>query len=273
MAFDKRLSRYFIKLLFLAILLPETAISFPGSTCSQQQHPIEERESGIALYEKGAYEEAARELTDATKREKDNLTAWHYLALSLEKLGRLKEARKAHEKTAKLGDLLITAQVSKPIGTEYELLLASINPVLKFAAASSRRYIELSGMLSNPDLDEWSIRADYLSDFVELFNPSLTASGTVLSGTKVTTKARIVSKPEPQYPDEARERRTTGDVKLFLVFARDGRVRAIFPLRSLPNGLTASAIRAARQVRFTPAAKDGQPVSLLAVVEYNFRVY
>ncbi|MDT5059855.1 MAG: hypothetical protein QOH63_562, partial [Acidobacteriota bacterium] len=41
----------------------------------------------------------------------------------------------------------------------------------------------------------------------------------------------------------------------------------------LPNGLTERAIAAARQIRFTPAMKDGHAVSQYIQIEYNFNLY
>jgi len=41
----------------------------------------------------------------------------------------------------------------------------------------------------------------------------------------------------------------------------------------LPYGLTERAIAAARQIKFTPATKDGRPVSMYIQLEYNFNLY
>ncbi|MDX6382603.1 MAG: hypothetical protein QOK48_176, partial [Blastocatellia bacterium] len=38
-------------------------------------------------------------------------------------------------------------------------------------------------------------------------------------------------------------------------------------------GLTGTSIEAAKQVKFTPATKDGHPVSVLTQLEYNFNSY
>lgn len=47
----------------------------------------------------------------------------------------------------------------------------------------------------------------------------------------------------------------------------------IRPVSSLPHGLTEQAIAAARQIKFTPALKDGRPVSRQVQLEYNFNLY
>ena len=114
-----------------------------------------------------------------------------------------------------------------------------------------------------------------MRDLVELYDVKSSAQSLpgVLKVREVTTKARVLSKPEPQYPEEARKHQVTGTVVLRAVFAADGKVKAIFPVRSLPRGLTLNAIRAAQQIRFIPATKDGQPVSMFIQVEYNFNLY
>ncbi len=89
----------------------------------------------------------------------------------------------------------------------------------------------------------------------------------------VTQKARIISKPEPQYTEEARRNQTSGTVVLKAVFSSSGQVTNIRAVSSLPYGLTERAIAAARQIRFSPAQKDGRAVSQYIQIEYNFNLY
>ena len=86
-------------------------------------------------------------------------------------------------------------------------------------------------------------------------------------------KARIVYKPEPDYTEEARRGNIRGAAKLRAVLSPDGKVRDISVIKGLPNGLTESAMRAARRMLFFPAAKDGRPVSQYVVLEYHFNIY
>src|ERR1051325_255385 len=90
---------------------------------------------------------------------------------------------------------------------------------------------------------------------------------------EVTSKARILSKPEPQYTEEARRNQISGTVVLKAVFSSSGQVTNIRAVSSLPYGLTEKAIAAARQIRFTPAQKDGRAVSQYIQIEYNFNLY
>lgn len=95
----------------------------------------------------------------------------------------------------------------------------------------------------------------------------------IYSGKDVSSKARVLSKPEPQYTEEARKNQVTGTVVLRAIFTSGGQVSNIRAVSGLPFGLTERAIAAARQIRFTPATKDGRPVSMYIQLEYNFNLY
>ncbi|HEU4934377.1 MAG TPA: energy transducer TonB [Pyrinomonadaceae bacterium] len=90
---------------------------------------------------------------------------------------------------------------------------------------------------------------------------------------QVEQRARLLSKPEPQYTEEARKNAVSGTVVLRAVFASSGEVVHIRALRTLPFGLTERAIAAARQIQFVPAVKGGHPVSVAMQLEYNFNLY
>jgi TonB family protein len=90
---------------------------------------------------------------------------------------------------------------------------------------------------------------------------------------QVTRKAVITFRPEPNFTEEARKNNVTGVVRLRAVLAASGGVSNISVLKGLPDGLTERAIAAAKQIRFTPAQKDGRSVSQWVVIEYNFNIY
>ncbi len=91
--------------------------------------------------------------------------------------------------------------------------------------------------------------------------------------TEVTSRARVLSKPEPQYTEEARRQQITGTVILSVVFSRSGQVTNIRTVHPLCCGLTEKAIAAARSIRFVPAMRGGQVVSTYMQLEYNFNLY
>jgi TonB family protein len=95
----------------------------------------------------------------------------------------------------------------------------------------------------------------------------------IFSSKDVTSKAKVLSKPEPQYTEEARKNQVTGTVILRAVFSSTGQVTNISARSGLPYGLTERAIAAARQIKFVPATKDGHAVSMYIQLEYNFNLY
>lgn len=95
----------------------------------------------------------------------------------------------------------------------------------------------------------------------------------VFAPKEVTQKARILSRPEPQYTEEARKNQVSGTVVLKAVFSSSGQVTNIRAVSGLPYGLTEKAIAAARMIRFSPAMKDGRAVSQYIQIEYNFNLY
>jgi TonB family protein len=95
----------------------------------------------------------------------------------------------------------------------------------------------------------------------------------VYSSPEVTSRVRLLAKPEPQYTEEARKTNITGTVILRVVFSRTGEVTNIRVIKTLSGGLTEKAIAAARQIRFVPATRNGRPVSVAMQLEYNFNLY
>jgi TonB family protein len=90
---------------------------------------------------------------------------------------------------------------------------------------------------------------------------------------EVTTRIRIMRKPEATYTGAARGSGIEGVVVLRAVFSSAGTVEHVLVLRSLPLGLTEKAIEAAKKIRFLPATKDGSFVSMVLELQYNFTLY
>ena len=87
-----------------------------------------------------------------------------------------------------------------------------------------------------------------------------------------TNPVEIVSKPKPTYTDEARHMKLEGEVLVEVVFAADGRVHAVRVVRGLGHGLDEAALRAAEQIKFKPAQREGHAVDSTAVLHVIFEV-
>jgi TonB family protein len=82
----------------------------------------------------------------------------------------------------------------------------------------------------------------------------------------------ITFKPKPDYTDEGRKQKVNGEVRLEVLFKSDGRVHVLRVLQGLGYGLDEQAVKAAEQIKFTPALHEGQPVDSTALVHIIFEL-
>jgi TonB family protein len=122
--------------------------------------------------------------------------------------------------------------------------------------------------LNPPSREMWQERLDTL----RLYSQPVSSPDerTVYGSGEVQKSARILETPLAVYTDEARAAKIHGDVRLRLVLASDGTVKNVFPIKSLSHGLTESAMKAARQIKFEPALRNGEPASQFETFVYEF---
>jgi TonB family protein len=143
--------------------------------------------------------------------------------------------------------------------------------LLEGAAASLETYLRLNP--SDSSAEFWQEQVATLKIYGNHSGSTLNLGDAIFIGDEVTTKARVLMKPEPTYTESAREAQVTGTVMLRAVFAADGSIRHILVLKGLPNGLTEAAIRASQQIKFIPATINGRRVSMFIQLEYNFYLF
>jgi len=83
---------------------------------------------------------------------------------------------------------------------------------------------------------------------------------------------RKVHEIKPVYPEIARKARVEGVVILEITVDKQGNVRDVKVLRSLPMGLTESAVEAVKQWKYEPSTLNGRPVEVLITVTVTFRL-
>jgi TonB family protein len=83
---------------------------------------------------------------------------------------------------------------------------------------------------------------------------------------------KVINIIQPNYTQEARDAKIQGTVALSLEVNTEGKAQNISILRSLDRGLDENAITAVRQWTFQPGTKDGQPVTVAATIEVNYRL-
>jgi TonB family protein len=84
--------------------------------------------------------------------------------------------------------------------------------------------------------------------------------------------AEILSKPTPVYTQEARSLRIEGEVLLEVVLEASGGLRVLRVVRGLGHGLDDNAVRAAEQIQFKPAMRNGQPTDSTVVLHIIFQL-
>jgi periplasmic protein TonB len=92
--------------------------------------------------------------------------------------------------------------------------------------------------------------------------PRATISGGVLNG-------KAINLPKPSYPGIARAARASGTVVVQVLIDENGNVVSASAVSGHPL-LTAAAVGAARQAKFSPTKLSGQPVKVTGVIQYNF---
>src|SRR5882762_5469049 len=92
------------------------------------------------------------------------------------------------------------------------------------------------------------------------------------AGENPTTPVDILDKPRPEYTVEGRSLKIEGDVVLDMVFLSNGSIQVIRVISGLGHGLDEAASRAAQQIKFKPARREGQPVDFPARVRIEFRL-
>lgn len=93
----------------------------------------------------------------------------------------------------------------------------------------------------------------------------------VYQSNELTTKARIIRKPVPEYPKQSRLQGVEGTVRVRAVFTSDAKVKNILVVGSQDRDLTRAAIKAANKIKFVPATRNGRRVSQFVTIEYYFK--
>jgi TonB family protein len=81
----------------------------------------------------------------------------------------------------------------------------------------------------------------------------------------------LVSRVEPAYPEEAKQRGIEGTVKLHAVFGRDGNIESLSPI-SGPPVLVAAAMNAVRGWHYSQTLLDNKSVEIEEDISVEFRL-
>ncbi len=95
-----------------------------------------------------------------------------------------------------------------------------------------------------------------------------------------TEPIKLSSKPPAIYTLKARKNKVEGTVRLRVSFLASGEIGDVTYVSETSQkkkltkyGLVEQAIEAAKQIKFEPARRNGQPVSVVKTVEYSFILF
>ena len=166
-------------------------------------------------------------------------------------------------------------------GREYGVTLGQLSGTAQIFVAQRRIFILLAANSS----DGPSERERFLSSFkvspqverMRLYGDPkglvVKDDGPIFTTKEVDERPRLLAKPEPSYTESARTFQVHGTVVLRAVFSKTGEVTRVEVVKRLPHGMTEGCLAAARAIKFSPALKDGKPVSTWMQLEYNFNLY
>jgi tetratricopeptide (TPR) repeat protein len=146
--------------------------------------------------------------------------------------------------------------------------------LLKAASESLEAYLKLSP--EQPERAFWNEQLETLRYYAREANSAISDSAVSDKPVTSTTKASkpaILYREKANYTEAARNAGVRGKVVLMVVFADDGVLKHILALQGLSHGLTGQAVAAARKIRFTPAMRDGKPLSVIGSLEFTFNLY
>ena len=90
---------------------------------------------------------------------------------------------------------------------------------------------------------------------------------------EVDKPAQILQRPRAQTEGKC-QRNSNGTVKLDIILRKTGVVEVLnMRQSSMCDTFDSNALRAARSIKFNPAVKDGVPVSVALLIEYNYSLY
>lgn len=230
-------------------------------------------------YLSGTQPEKAEGLFDEViETEPENTNAYFYRGTARMRTGKFKEALLDAEKVLSLDPKIAAAAVLK-MDSVLKMLVSEEGQKLTDASVSASLNSVRQSLESCLKICTASDQ-----DFVKEKMRGLDAVERYVKGQKglLSYKRRnrndlkpiqLLSKPNPAYTDRARYENVSGSVTLLVEFRKDGRIGQIYVVKELPYGLTESAIRAAKGIKFVPEERDGVPQTSFKVVLFNFTIH
>ncbi|MDI1242149.1 MAG: energy transducer TonB [bacterium] len=92
-------------------------------------------------------------------------------------------------------------------------------------------------------------------------------------GQTVEKSIKIIRKEPARYTEKARSNKIEGTVFVVVELKADGKIGFVVPIKELPDGLTDNVIASAKSIKFSPAVRNGIPVTQIRMLSYSFDTY
>jgi hypothetical protein len=221
-----------------------------------------------------AYDGSINLSTDQARRLASAIGCDFFVVGKAEALTRSEREKESHEEAyagvifvdARDGSLAAFDFISEKASTRE----AALNGIVKLLSARGAGYIDrliqLRASAQIPTSKASSTTRDSPAlDFIEDIPDEGSARST---GFK---PPEFLNRVKPEYTREAESADITATLEAQAVFRSNGEIGEIKIIRWAGFGLEESAERAIHQLKFKPATRDGKPISVRAVVRYNFR--
>ena len=154
--------------------------------------------------------------------------------------------------------------------TLYKAALAMEDPNSADAATTMELYAQF--LREQGRVEEAGALQDRATGLRKVQTVSPTPSATVHRIGGSVTAPGLLSKVEPSCTEEARAAKYQGTVVIYTEIGPDGLTHNPRVVRGLGLGLNEKAIDAISQWKFKPGSMDGQPVTVSATIEVNWRL-
>ncbi len=219
------------------------------------------------------------------------LKAHYHLGQTLVRMKRYGEATATFQQLIQFSSQMTVPLPFDILAAHYELGKIYLVSSNYQAAAEEYRWLQeegranelalyLSDLFPKEAAEQFQIPVSPLASVATVNNQPSTSSTSpgddnLSSAHKMSSNLRptILYKEKAKYTEIARTNHVQGTVVLNVVFSQEGNITNIKVIRGLPDGLTRKAIEAAQLIRFQPAVKDGNAVSVQGNLEFTFNLY
>lgn len=250
--------------LFLAITF------FTGNLTGQQVNV----ENGIDLYNKGDYQKAIAVLQNS-----EDVQELYYLGLAYEKAKEKGKAKEILKKCVTNSYDIFFKQFTEWRNNDFvnntktfSDFLQSVKMNNEIGYLAAQKAMELERNIFKGRIIGFKIYSlRQTAELARTQEPVFAPTDKSISGFEITQRPGAKMPMDGFPPSRTSTPYNLTVVSLFLVFGGDGEIKLLIPADAVIDGFTYESMKAAGKIEFKPGIKDGNPVSMGAVIKYTFQ--